>query len=105
MTRDKNQPQQVVAHIVVESRIKIGHGHLFRGKFAAKLLVLTIKTRVSTELVYGTMFRGGHQPCARIIRDARLRPSLERGDQSVLCEIFGEADIAHDTRERGDEPG
>jgi len=46
--------------------------------------VLAIETRVSTELVYGTMFRRGHQPCARIIRDARLRPLFKRGDQSIL---------------------
>ena len=40
-----------------------------------------------------------------IVRDARLGPLFERGDQSVLREILGEADVAHDPREAGDEPG
>ena len=32
------------------------------------------------------------------------RPLLERGDQRVLRELLGEADVAHDAREPGDEP-
>ena len=51
------------------------------------------------------MLRGGHEPGARVVRDARLRPLLERGDESVLRELLGEADVAHDPREAGDEPG
>jgi hypothetical protein len=30
---------------------------------------------------------------------------LERGDERVLCKILGKADIAHDPRQPGDEPG
>ena len=37
-------------------------------------------------------------------RDARLRPLLERGDERVLRELLGQADVAHDPREAGDEP-
>ncbi len=51
------------------------------------------------------MLRGGHEPGARVVRDARLRPLLERGDERVLREILGQADVAHDPRETGDEPG
>ena len=51
------------------------------------------------------MLRGGHEPGARVVRDARLRPLLERGDQRVLRELFGQADVAHDPRQAGDEPG
>ena len=50
------------------------------------------------------MLRGGHEPGARVVRDARLRPLLERGDERVLRELLGEADVAHDPRETGDEP-
>ena len=31
-------------------------------------------------------------------------PLLERGDERVLREVLGEADVAHDAREAGDEP-
>ena len=37
-------------------------------------------------------------------RNARLRPLLERGDERVLREVLGQADVAHDPREAGDEP-
>ena len=56
------------------------------------------------KLVDRAMLRGGHEPGARIVRDARLRPLLERGDERVLRELLGEADVAHDPREPGDEP-
>jgi hypothetical protein len=32
-------------------------------------------------------------------------PLLECGDESILRQILGQADIAHDPREAGDEPG
>ena len=33
-----------------------------------------------------------------------VRPLLERRDERVLRELFGDADVAHDPREPGDEP-
>ena len=51
------------------------------------------------------MLSGGHEPGTRIVGHARLRPLLERGDQSILGEIFSKANIAHDSRKTGDEPG
>src|SRR5207253_8842454 len=105
MARDEDQAQQVIAEIVVESRIQIWHGPLLRTKLATKLLVLALEQSISAEVINRPMFRRGHQPGARVIGDARLRPLLERGDQSILCEIFGQSDIADDPRETGDEPG
>ena len=55
-------------------------------------------------MVDRAVLRGGHEPGARVVRDARLRPLLERGDERVLRELLGEADVAHDPREAGDEP-
>ncbi len=67
--------------------------------------MLALEPRVSAEVINGTMLGGGHEPGARIVRNARLRPLLERGDQSILREVLGKADIAHDPRQAGDEPG
>ncbi len=50
------------------------------------------------------MLGGGHQPGAGIVWDPRLRPLLERGDKSILREILGDADIAHDARQPGNKP-
>ena len=73
-------------------------------ELAAEFFVLALEPRVSAEVVDRAMFRGGHQPGARIVRDARLRPLLERGDQGILRQVLGHADIAHDPRQPGDEP-
>ena len=67
--------------------------------------MLAFQARVAAEVIDGTMFGGGHQPCARIVGDARLRPLFECGDESVLCQVLGYADVAHDSRQPGDEPG
>src|SRR5450432_2021108 len=101
MTGDEQEAQQVIANVVVESGIQIRHGHLFGAKLAAKLLMLAIEKLGPAEMVHRTMFGGGHEPGARVVRDARLRPSLERGDESILREILGKTDIAHDPREAG----
>src|SRR2546427_3525880 len=49
------------------------------------------------------MLRGGHEPSARIVRDARLRPALERDDERVLRQVLGQTDVAGDPGEPGDE--
>ena len=50
------------------------------------------------------MFGRGHKPGSRVVWDARLRPLFERSDESILSEVLGDADVAHDSREAGDEP-
>ena len=43
MTGDEDQAQQVIADVVVESRIQIRHGPLLRTKLATKLSVLALE--------------------------------------------------------------
>jgi hypothetical protein len=43
------------------------------------------------------MLGRGHQPGARVVRDARLRPLLQRRDERLLREVLGEGDVTHDT--------
>ncbi len=49
------------------------------------------------------MLGRGHEPGARIVRDTRLGPPLERCHERVLGEILRQADVAHDPRQAGDE--
>ena len=76
-----------------------------RLELAAELLVLALEQRCVGAAVDRAVLGGGHEPGARVVRDARLRPLLERGDERVLRQLLGEADVAHDPREPGDEPG
>ena len=104
MTRGEDETQEVVANVVVESRFKIRHGHLFLFKLATEFFVLALEHSVSAEVINSTMLSGGHEPGAWVSRDARLRPLIERGEESILCEVLGETDVAHDPHEAGDEP-
>jgi hypothetical protein len=106
MAGDEHEAEEVVADVIVERAVEIRHGHLLLGlELATKLLVLALKPFVSAEHVDRAVLRGGHEPSARVVRDARFRPLLERGDESVLRKFLGKADIAHDPRETGDDPG
>src|SRR6202035_5370055 len=106
MAGNEYEAQQVVANMIVDRSFQISHGGLLPGiDFASEFLVFTLKKFFSTEGVDGAMLRRGHEPGARIIRDARLWPAFESGDECVLCEIFRETDVTHHARESGDEPG
>src|SRR5437588_261380 len=60
---------------------------------------------VPAKVIDRAMLRGGHEPGAWVIRDARLGPLFERGNESVLRELLGKADVAHNARQPGDDPG
>ena len=53
----------------------------------------------SAQLIDGAVLGGGHQPRAGIVRDAGCRPLLERGDERILGQLLGQADVAHDARQ------
>ncbi len=75
MTGDEHQAQQVVAHVIVESCLDVVHldlarAHLAGIELATEFLVLALEPRVSAEVVDRTMLGGGHQPGARVVRNA-----------------------------------
>src|SRR6266481_3536887 len=95
----EHEAQEVVADVIVERGLEIRHGHLLLGlELATKLLVLALKPFVAAPEVDRTVLRRGHEPGARVVRDARFRPLLERGDESVLRKFLGKTDIAYDPR-------
>ena len=104
MTCNEHQAQEVVFNIIVDCGVEIRHGHLPGLELATELFVLSIEQRSPAKLVDRTMLGGRHEAGARLVRDARLRPLLERGHQRVVRQILGKSDIAHNPRETGDEP-
>src|SRR5882762_6013925 len=93
----ENQAEKIVAEVIVHRGFEMRHGHLLLGcKLAAELLVLAFEALVSPPEINRTMLRSGHQPSARVVRDARRRPLLERGNESILCKLLGKTDVAHD---------
>jgi hypothetical protein len=69
------------------------------------LFVFSLEQLVAAERVDGPMLGRGHQPGARVAWHTRVRPLFERCDKSILCEIFGETNVAHDSNETGNESG
>ena len=97
----EDQPQQVIAHIVIQRSLEIGHRvFLARLHLVADLLVFVIGQLVAAEMIDAAALGDGHQPRAGITRDAFLRPLLERGDERILRQILGQADVARHPRER-----
>ena len=105
MTGREHEAQEVIADIIVNHTVEFRHGRLLPAlELVAKLLVLALDPLVSPEEFDGTMLRRGHEPGAWVVWNARLRPLLESSHESILREVLGNADIAHNSRETGDEP-
>src|SRR2546421_10092540 len=67
--------------------------------------MLAFQKLIPAKVVDRAVLRRGHEPGAWVVRDARLGPLFERGDESVLRELLGKADVAHNAREAGDDSG
>src|SRR5207247_3639700 len=70
-----------------------------------ELLVLALEELAAAEVIERAVLRCRHEPRAWVVRNARSGPGLERGDEGVLRELLGEADVAHPARECGDHFG
>ena len=101
----KDEPQQVVADVVVERGIEVRRRTFSLGlDLATELGVLAFDQLLAAQPIDGAMFRGGHQPGARLVGNARLGPLLECGDEGVLRQLLGNTDVTHEARQAGDEP-
>ncbi len=106
MAGDEHEAQQVVADVIVDGGVEIREPRVPIGlDVVAELLVLTVEHLAPAQLVDGPVLRRGHEPGSRVVRDARLGPALERRHERVLCQILGQADVARDPGEAGDQAG
>ncbi len=106
VARGEHQAQQVVLDVAVQGGVQVGLGALSLGpQLVAQLFDLAFQPLFAADEVDGAALADGHEPGARIVWDAGLGPLLQRGDQSVLRELLGEADVSHDACETGDHPG
>jgi hypothetical protein len=106
MAGREHEAQEVVADVVVDRGFEIRHRRLQPGKGrSTELLVLALEQLAPAQPVDRAIPGGGHEPGARVVRNARLRPPFERHHESVLRELLGQADVAHHPRQAGDEPG
>src|SRR6266849_5662863 len=52
-----------------------------------------------------TMLRDAGEPGSGVIRDARARPLLERGDEGVLRKLLGQPDVTDNPSDTSDDSG
>jgi hypothetical protein len=64
-----------------------------------------LRSILAAQAIDRAMLGRSHQPGTRLVRNARLRPLLKRGDERVLRQLLGKAHIAHHARKASDELG
>ena len=105
MARHEDQTQDIVLN-VLDPRDQVGLIELLEDfQLAPDQLTLALERDLPAQCIDAPALGGGHQPCARPVRDARLRPLLERGDERVLGQILGHRHVAHDPSQPGYQPG
>ena len=87
---EEDQPQDVVLD-VVDLVVEVGHRRLLPAAGVLELGDLATQRLGAPEVVDAAALGGRHQPGDRIVRDARHRPLLQRGDERVLRQVLGEA--------------
>ncbi|GAA3115681.1 hypothetical protein GCM10020254_72950 [Streptomyces goshikiensis] len=100
MAGGEDQPEQVVVDVLRPGRLR-GRGDVLQG--AADLGELAGVGLLAANEVDGAVFGRGHEPGARFLRDARLWPLFEGGDQGVLRDLLGDSDVPHDAGDTGDD--
>jgi len=73
-------------------------------ELATEFRVLSLEQLVAAQSVEGAMLGRSHEPGAGVVRNARLRPLLERDHERVLRQLFGHAHVADDPGQAGDQP-
>jgi hypothetical protein len=100
----EHESQEIVPDVIVERLRDFIRGFVRpRAELMSDLLVLPIGHLIAPQPIDPAPLRRLHQPCAGIVRHSRLGPLLQRGDEGVLSEILGDADVADDACEPGDE--
>jgi hypothetical protein len=104
MAGGENEPKQLVADIVVQGGIEIGHGLLLGLHLPRNHLVLALEHPVAAQMIQSPALGGRHQPRTGFFWNARHGPSLEGRQQGVLRQLLGQRHIAQHPRQAGDQP-
>jgi len=105
VTGGEDQPKQLIADVVVQGGVQIGHGLLLGLHVPGDHLVLALEHSAAAQMVQGPALGGRHQPGAGFFWNACRRPPLEGGQQGFLRQILGQRHIAQHPRQAGDQPG
>lgn len=98
MAAGEDQPQTVVFHLVHLRRL----GRVFQ--LLGQQPQRGIEARPPAQGIDGLEATGGHQPGARVVRNAIAWPLLQRGGEGVLQRFLGTIEITQQADQRGQDP-
>ena len=104
MAGGEDQPQQLIADIVVKRGIEIGHDLLLLLQIPRDHVVLVRQHLAAAQMIQRPALGGRHQPCAGLFGNAGRRPMFERRDQGFLGQVLGQRHVAQHPRQTGDQP-
>ena len=105
VTGGEDQPEQLVADVVVERGVEIGHGLLLLLHIERDHLVLAREHAAAAQMIQRPALGGRHQPRAGLFRNAGRGPMLERRQQRILRQLLGQRHIAQHPRKARDQAG
>src|SRR5580704_411359 len=104
MTGGEQQPQDIVAELIVNRAVVIRH-LLLTFMLVSEFLVLPLQELFPAQVIDGAMLRDRRKPRTWAIGDARRRPFLKRNDERVLRKLFGQAEVTDNPSDAGDDSG
>src|SRR5262249_45292537 len=95
MAGREDEPQEVVADVVVGRIVDRAGCTLLPGFHGLPDLgLLLLPALLTIDALQRAVLRDLHEPCAGFTRNAVSRPCLERGEERVLGELLGRAEVA-----------
>ncbi len=105
MTGGKDETEQLVAYVVVEGSVQIGHGLLLLVHIPGDHVMLALEHLPAAQMIQRPALGGRHEPCAGSFRNAGLGPPFQGRQQRLLCQVFGQRHVAQHPCQAGDQPG
>jgi hypothetical protein len=100
----EDEPQEVVVERIGGSGRDVDGLPCPELGVATQLLGLALRDLRTAQPVDAAVLGRGHEPGARVVRDARLGPLLEGGDERLLSQVLGHSDVAHQAGDARDQP-
>ena len=106
MAGREDQAKKLIVDVVVHGRFEfLEAGVAFILQIPADLLMLAGAHPLATEAVDGAALGRGHKPGAGPVRNPAFRPFGQCGDERVLRQLFGQADVTNHPGQARDQPG
>jgi hypothetical protein len=107
MAGDEHQPQQVIVDLpLAQHVVELRRDTVLPGfQLAAEQAQLAAEPFVPPDPVDGSVLSGEHEPGAGVGRNALGGPLFQRGDQGILGQFLGQADVPDQPGQACGDPG